>query len=228
MGRWYVKKGEQPNPDRIQRMMKREAREAQIREKLFPERKGLKAVREDGRNGSGSLVYVPERVRGCPDGKKPVVVLAINEQKDILNPDYVPRWICICKHCLIRTDAYRTPEAAVNAWNKAILTPYSRFLHKRLTADTVNKDGITNLRNQIGKQAGNELSGYYRMKENLMEQGYNTQNELATVNGYIQDLEGFFEESFFFTGLDPKAVIEGLKKRESGEGEMNDRCGTDE
>ncbi len=101
----YFKKGEIPPPEFLERKNKRDDRNRLIRKKLFPERKGFSITTDVG----GGYIYLPKVVRGCPDGKKPVVVLEISNL-DPLDPDYVPRWICMCRDCFVRTESYRTPE----------------------------------------------------------------------------------------------------------------------
>ena len=260
----YFKKGEVPPPEYLERKNKRDDRNRLIRKKLFPERKGFSITTDVG----GGYIYLPKVVRGCPDGKKPVVVLEISNL-DPLDPDYVPRWICMCRDCFVRTESYRTPEAATNAWNHGIVTELSRLLHKPVE---LSRDGVANLLNAIGKQAGDELVGYYRTERKLIKakEGcaekiksdrerldgakevfknrhyfdglkrecmlivlraaeeltscyrkirtlralYNDYNDdLKSVRGHIQDLEGFFRESFFFDGLDREYIINGLKAR---------------
>ena len=260
----YFKKGEVPPPEYLERKNKRDDRSRLIRKKLFPERKGFSITTDVG----GGFIYLPKVVRGCPDGKKPVVVLEISNL-DPLDPDYVPRWICMCRDCFVRTESYRTPEAATNAWNHGIVTELSRLLHKPVN---LSRDGISNLLNAIGKQAGDELVGYYRTERKLIKakedcaekiksarerlerakevfenrhyfdglkrecmlivlraaeeltscyrkirtlralyNGY--KDDLKSVRGHIQDLEGFFKESFFFDGLSCGHIIKGLKER---------------
>ena len=202
--RYYIRKGETPDPEYLTRKAIQAEKEDKIRLKLFPERTGFEIEHEQG-----GYYYAPKVVRGCVCHRKPVVVLAI-DRKSPLDPDYVPRWICICRNCFVRTEDHRSPEAATNAWNHGIVTQLSRLLHKKVE---LSRDGVANLLNAIGKQAGDELVGYYRTQRKLEESDGDHYAEKKSVRGHIQDLEGFFRESFYFDGLDREYIIAGLKKR---------------
>lgn len=202
---FYLRKGEEMPPERIERIKRKYEKSDKIRDKLFPERKGFSIQRDPG----GTWLYIPDVVRGCVCHRKPVTMLAVDD-RNVLDPDYVPRWVCICRECFIRTDSYRTPEAATNAWNHGIITPMSRALHKPVN---LCPEGIANLLNGIGKQAGDELVGYYRTLRKLMQDPHRHEYEIKSVRGHIADLEGFFRESFFFEGLSRSHIIKMLKKR---------------
>lgn len=192
------------DPEAAERKRIKDEREAAIRKKLFPDRKGF-AVEHT----AAGWEYLPNVVRGCVCHRKPVVVLAI-DRIDYLDPDYVPRWICICQDCFIRTEDSRSPEQAVNRWNHGRLTELSRLLHRKLDLDQV---GVQNLLNGIGKQAGDELVGYYRILRKLKAEHGDHTNEKKSARAHIHDLEGFFRESFFFEGLDREYLIAQLQKR---------------
>ena len=205
----YFHKGETPPQDYLERKSKMAAKDEAIRKKWFPERKGF-----DIQHEHGGYYYAPQTVRGCVCHRKPIVVLAI-DRKDPLDPEFVPRWICICNACFIRTPDCRSPEAAVHSWNHAILTPWSRRLHKRLTKDDLDMNGIAAMLEALTKQAGNELVEYYRTERKLKKHraDHDHDSELKSARGHIQDLEGFFRESFFYEDLDRNAMIETLRKR---------------
>jgi hypothetical protein len=175
------------DPEAAERKRIKDEREAAIRKKLFPDRKGF-AVEHT----AAGWEYLPNVVRGCVCHRKPVVVLAIDRMD-----------------CFIRTEDSRSPEQAVNRWNHGMLTELSRLLHRKLDLDPV---GMQNLLNGIGKQAGDELVGYYRLLRKLKAEGDHT-NEKKSARAHIRDLEGFFLESFFFEGLDREYMIEQLRKR---------------
>lgn len=192
------------DPEAAERKRIKDEREAAIRKKLFPDRKGFTVE-----HTAAGWEYLPDVVRGCVCHCKPVVVLAI-DRMDYLDPGYVPRWICICQDCFIRTEDSRSPEQAVNRWNHGMLTELSRLLHRKLDLDPV---GVQNLLNGIGKQAGDELVGYYRILRKLKAEDGDHTNEKKSARAHIRDLEGFFRESFFFEGLDREYMIEQLRKR---------------
>ena len=92
--------------------------------------------------------FTSDRAKPCKCGKKP-----------IFEPDdYAPgKWIAICKDCAQRTPGVNNPLVALRMWNEGTRTELSMLLRDKLTAESVDTEGVVNLLSAVKQQAVADL-----------------------------------------------------------------------
>lgn len=127
-----------------------------------------------------SGMYTSRFLRGCKCGHEPYV----QEVCDTKN------WIVLCNKCYLRTEEHQKIKDAIKAWNDGCYTETSLMLQTKLTKDTVDEQGLTELAIKVCEMAADDYVG-------------------GTVQSR-ESLKKFFRASPIMMGADGDAMIENL------------------
>ena len=180
---------------------------------FYPYRDGFFRPLEKDGSMKVSPYYTAAHIKKDPNGHYPRIVLERVDFQKMEEPDYQPKWICMCDACSIRTKAVDSPEQARDDWNAVRVTRFSRMLFRKLTVDTLNDCGVENLLYQMAKNSAEDLVGMYRARRKNQEKGRFDEE----LENRIRDLERFFRKSPFLRDLNREELLRELRKESEKE-----------
>lgn len=133
--------------------------------------------------------FLHAKLKRCACGRPPMVQEAVYDEG---------KWLVICPHCVLRTEAYSRVYDAMKAWNAGELTEASRMLQRPLGAAEADDIGAVDLAHSVVREAVEEWQG-------------------TKDPGRKKELEKFFRTSPMMLGTDPEVILDALNKPREGE-----------
>ena len=196
----------------------------QIIEKTYPEREGFTRhlTRGTGKDGFAycHIGYMTDRLKRCECGAEPVLEQTVDDVTEDGRNIPAQRFVAICPKCETRIEYDGDIEQCIEEWNAGKYTADSKLLKHSIK----NRDleAFARLGGKVVQMSYESAVALIKEKHRLRKRLDNPmiggmereacRNQIESINGELNVIQRFFEESPLMLNRDPESIISDIRK----------------